>query len=77
MKYNDFDWCVEHMPELYERYGNTYVVVSDKTILGVYNSFGVAVESTAGYEPGSFIVQKVGPDESAYTAYIQSYSIKR
>lgn len=73
MQSDDFKWFTENMPKLYEHYGNCYLAIKDHAILGSYQSYGVAVTETEKQEPlGSFIVQKCGQDESAYTCYISS-----
>jgi len=63
----DFDWYVENLLDLYFKYGPKHVAIKNKTVLGVYDSFADAVKHTREYqEPGTFIVQKLGHDESAY-----------
>lgn len=69
----DFEWFKENCYELFKRFGEKYVAIKNKTILGIYESYADGVISTMKSEPaGTFIVQKCGPDETAYTTYISS-----
>ena len=71
----DFEWYRDHLHELYAEYGTCTIAIKNKTVLGTYSNFGEAVRETAKTEePGTFIVQRVGPDESAYTEYLFSLS---
>lgn len=73
MQETDYEWFLENYNELYAKYGDVYLAIKEKTILGVYPSFAEGVLSTMKKEPlGSFIVQRCGIDESAYTNYISS-----
>lgn len=69
----DFKWFVENLHDLYTQYGDAYIAIKNKTVLGAYSSYADGVLSTMKTEPlGTFIVQKCGADESAYTNYISS-----
>lgn len=73
MQESDYKWFLENYNELFKRFGEVYVAIKNKTILGTYNSYAEGVLSTMKQEPlGTFIVQKCGKDESAYTNYISS-----
>lgn len=72
----DFEWFLNHFSELYKKYGDSYLVIKNKQVIGVYHSYSEAVYSTKKEEPlGTFIVQKCGCDETAYTNYISSVNI--
>ena len=67
----DFEWYKTHISELYSEFGVKYVVIKNKTVLGVYDTYADGVLATKKVEPlGTFIVQKLGPDKSVYTACI-------
>lgn len=69
----DFTWYLENYDELCEKYGGSYIAIKDKKVLGTYSSYSEAVRTTEqSVKLGSFIVQKCGPDETAYTNYIAS-----
>ena len=73
MQKDDFQWFKEHYDELYTRYGNVYLAIKDKTVLGSYATFGDGVRETAKTEqPGTFIVQYCDGTQSAYRNHIAS-----
>lgn len=73
MQETDFQWFLEHFSELFEKYGNTYVAIKNKTVIGTYASYAEGVHRTSLTEEiGTFIVQRCGENESAYTDYISS-----
>ena len=75
MQYVDFQWFIEHYQELYEKYGCSYIVIKNKTVLGTYSNFREAVDATSLTENvGTFIVQECSGDESAYTMQLVSVS---
>jgi len=72
----DFEWYKENLAKLYRRYGDRYVAIKNKTIIGVYDKSSEASEKTNAYQkPGTYIIQKLGPDESAYTATLATQMI--
>lgn len=74
MQDTDFEWYKTHVSELYSEFGAKCVTIKNKTILGVYDTYADGVLSTQKTWPlGTFIVQKLGPDETAYTEYIYSF----
>lgn len=73
MQNSDYEWFLDHFAELFNRFGNRYVAIKDKTVLGAYSTYAEGVNATLKTEPiGTFIVQLCGSDESAYTNYISS-----
>lgn len=73
MQTEDFRWFIENMPRLFEAYGHCFLVIRDKTIFGVFDSYVAAVKGALKTLPaGEFIVQECGQDERAYTNYISS-----
>lgn len=75
MQSSDFKWFIENLPSLFEKYGDCFLAIKDKTILGKYSSYSEAVSATKEHEPlGTFIVQQCGNNESVYTNYISSYN---
>lgn len=69
----DFEWFLEHQPELVTRYNGRYVVIKDRAVLGAYDTDIEAVTKTsAEHEVGTFIVQKVTPGSDAYTQSFHS-----
>lgn len=69
----DFEWYLAEFNNLYDTYGDSYVAIKNKKVIGVYNSFAEGVRETEKTEGlGAFIIQKCGRDESAYTTYVLS-----
>ena len=69
----DFKWYIENLKDLYDIYGDAYLVIMDKTVLGKYKTFIEGVnEIKARNLEGRAIVQKCGHDKSAYTIYVNS-----
>ena len=67
----DFRWFIENLPVFYQMFGECYIAIKDREILGRYKSYqeGV-VETSKKYPLGTFIVQYCGSNESAYRAFI-------
>lgn len=76
MREQDFNWFVENYMNLYDEYGHKFIVIKNKSVLGVYNDVAEAVKITSETEElGSFIVQECNGDESGYTNYIASWQL--
>lgn len=73
MQDKDFQWFLKNYNDLYTQYGESYVAISNETVLGAYNSYAEGVRETMKSFPlGSFIVQFCNGRESGYTGYIAS-----
>lgn len=65
---SDVAWFREHITDLFFRYGNKYVAISNETVLGAFDTSAEAVdEARRFHRRGEYIVQRLGLDESAYT----------
>lgn len=63
-----FDYYVSHQKDLFQKYGEKILVIMNNTVVDVYDDYTVAIlESRKKYAPGTYIIQKGGNDESAYT----------
>lgn len=63
----DFSWFKEHYADFQKKYGESFIAIKDKKILGVYDSYGNGVrETTKTEEFGTFIVQECSPDYNVY-----------
>lgn len=70
----DFDWFVANRERLYEEYGESYIVVKNMAVIGVYSSHAEGVNETSKTEDlGTFIVQHCTADESGYTKHLYTY----
>lgn len=69
----DFAWFKEHYPEFQKKYGNAFIVIKNKKVLGTYKSYAEGVRETEKTEDlGTFIVQECNPKCEAYHCYISS-----
>ena len=63
----DFAWFKEHYTDFQKKYGESFIAIKTKKILGVYDSYGNGGRETAKTEElGTFIVQECSPDYNAY-----------
>ncbi|MDO5331455.1 MAG: hypothetical protein Q4E99_02140 [Bacillota bacterium] len=71
MQEKDFKWFLDNFTSLYEKYGLSFVAIKDAKVIGVYKTFAEGVNETRKTEAdGTFIVQQLGPDSSAYTVKV-------
>jgi len=55
----DFDYFLQNMENLYQVHGHKYVAVKNQGVLGVYDTFQNAYETTVKTEEvGSFLIQE-------------------
>jgi hypothetical protein len=55
----DFNYFLENMENLYRSHGHKFVAVKNLNILGIYDNFSEALESTLKTEDlGTFIIQE-------------------
>jgi len=55
----DFDYFLENMEVLYREHGHKFVVVKNQSVLGVYDNFMNAYETTLKKEEiGTFLIQE-------------------
>lgn len=72
----DFDFFLSNYDDFYERYGNCYIAIRFKEILGIYKSIPEAINVLSNqYDLGEYIVQECNGDESGYTNYISSWQL--
>ena len=65
MRSDDYNWYKQNLNSLHEQYGEKYIAIKDKSVLGAYDSYFEGVEKTSRETPiGSFIIQRCGPDEA-------------
>ena len=69
-----FEYYKANQEDLVQKYRGKFIVIKDKQVLGAYDDQLVAVTETekAGYELGTFLVQKVEPGTGAYTQTFHS-----
>lgn len=73
MAHDDFQWFMGNYSELQRKYGNCFLAIRDKKVIGVFESYEAGVRETSKEWPlGSFIVQEVSNSFIAYNNYIAS-----
>jgi hypothetical protein len=61
--------------KLFSEFGESYLAIKNESVLGAYNSFREALDTTLlSEEMGTFIIQKCDGSESAYTVQVSSMS---
>lgn len=69
----NFKWFKEHYTEFQNKYGNSFLAIKDKQIIGVYNTYAEGVIKTSETEElGTFIIQECNKEYNAYQCHISS-----
>lgn len=69
----DFIWFKEHYNELKNEYGNAFLAIKNKHVIGVYASYADGVKKTSQTEEiGTFIIQECNQQYDAYQCCIAS-----
>lgn len=69
----DFKWFKENRIGLFTKYGDVFLAIKNRQVIGVYQSYAEGFKKTSQKEEvGTFIVQHCTKDESGYTNYIYS-----
>ena len=56
----DYLWFNDNTEELYKKHGEKYAAIKNKSILGLYDNFDMAIDNTMKTEKlGTFLVQKI------------------
>ena len=60
---SEYYYYMDHISELEKKYPGKFLIIKDKTIIGVYDTFEDAMNgATEKYKVGEFMVQEVGRD---------------
>ena len=55
----DFDYFVRNLDDLYQTYGHKFLAIKNFSVLGVYDSFDEALDTTMKTEQlGTFLIQE-------------------
>ena len=69
----DFDYFLENMEDFYRQYGHKFIALKNKNILGAYDNFMNAYESTLKTEEiGTFIIQECLDNKEKLVRHFQS-----
>lgn len=70
--YEDFEWFEEHYEEFQKEYGDAFLAIKNKKVIGVYESYGQGVRETQKTEElGTFIVQECSKTGKPYVIYVR------
>ena len=68
---NDFEYFISIYQDLYNKYGESFIALKNKKILGAFKTVNEAIQALSDkYKLGTYIVQKCNGDESGYTATV-------
>ncbi len=71
-----FQYYIDNLNELYEKYPKKYIVLKDCKVLGVYDNYESALkESLVNNKLGTFIIQFVDINPSSYTLFLNNYAV--
>jgi len=68
---SDFEWFVENYSDFQEQYGNSFLTICDKKVIGSFDDVGAAVRNAQQTGP-SCIVQEVSVSTKAYVKHFYS-----
>lgn len=69
----DFKYYLAHQADFVKKYNGKFVVIKNRTVIGVYDDQATAVSETEKTEElGTFLIQKVEPGDEAYTQTFHS-----
>lgn len=70
---SDFEYFKENMIDFYNEYGNKFIAIKDKKVLGVYDTFDDAINETLKTEKlGTFLIQQCTDSDANFTYVFQS-----
>lgn len=73
---NDFKYFVSIYQDLYNKYGESFIALKNKKILGAFKTVNEAIQALSDkYKLGTYIIQECNGDESGYTASIMTIRI--
>jgi len=68
----DFEYFLENMEKLYATYGQKFVAVKNLQVLGAYDTFNEALDTTLSTEElGTFIIQECFDDKEKMVHHFQ------
>ncbi|HYV90184.1 MAG TPA: DUF5678 domain-containing protein [Chitinophagales bacterium] len=69
----EFQYYLDHQPELVEKYQGKFVVIQDEKVIGIYDSeIEAYTKSIKENELGTFLIQEAQPGDKNYTQRFHS-----
>jgi hypothetical protein len=76
MQEEDYQWFLENMPDLYKKYGQTFLIIKEKQVVGGYSTYEDALNSALQtLELGSFLVQQCFEKKSQTVNFFQGNNV--
>jgi hypothetical protein len=70
---DEFQYYLDHQFELVKQYSGKYIVIKEKTVIGVYDTEFEAYNKTQEeHELGTFLIQLCTPGNEAFTQTFHS-----
>lgn len=64
----EFEYYLSHQNELLKKYAGKYLVIKNKSVIGVYDSeIDAYTETVKNEEAGTFLIQECQPGNESYT----------
>lgn len=64
----EFEYYLSHQNELLKKYAGKYLVIKNKSVIGVYDSeIDAYTETVKKEEAGTFLIQECQPGNESYT----------
>lgn len=72
----NFKYFIDHYKEIFSKYGHSFIVLKNESVLAAYPSFSEAYRNTIKTEQlGDFNIQECNGNETGYTNYIASCEV--
>jgi hypothetical protein len=69
----EFKYFLDNQDELVKKHGGRFVVIKDRSVIGVYDDEVEAIKATSQkHEMGTFLVQRCEPGAEGYTQTFHS-----
>ena len=69
---SDYEYFKDNLSTLFEKYGNRFLVIKDKSVIGVFEDFKTAYYETLKNEKlGTFIIQECVDDPAKLVQHFQ------
>lgn len=64
----EFEYYISHQNELLKKYAGKFLVIKNKSVIGVYDSeIDAYTETVKQEEAGTFLIQECQPGNESYT----------
>lgn len=72
----EYQWFLDNHNDLYNKYGDAYLVIKNETVLGSYPTFSEGINAVRKKEvAGTYIVHKCGKTKDADAVSLYSHNV--